>query len=183
MASAGDYVFPTNSRLFPLDTRRGMIVWGVIGYSLALCGPIGLFWSIEQSATALQSRSWPQADATIVRSRVVEIATPHSKRFAPEIEYHFQVNGKVYQGSRIAFGPLSLNSKEDIQEIVATKYAHGSKHRVWYDPRTPEISVLEPGLRFENYFYLIAAAAATLLGPTILLDQVQEWRRRKGPPK
>lgn len=94
-----------------------------------------------------------QADEAINWSRgsgvmdTVTMSVTHSRRsdtYTPHVAYHFVHNGKTYRGETISFPSPYFNNYTDSQSFQA-KYAEGSIVSVYYNPKAPDKSCLEPG--------------------------------------
>jgi hypothetical protein len=75
-------------------------------------------------------------------------------KFRFDIKYQYQVNGKVYESSRIGFGFKGSGKKETVEAIVE-RYPIGQEVIVYFDKRNPNFSVLEPDRNSRFDFILV----------------------------
>jgi Protein of unknown function (DUF3592) len=89
-----------------------------------------------------------------------------------EIEYEFIVNEKRYRSDRIAFYE-NVSANPGFAESYVSKYPVGKPVNVYYDPKDPSFSVLEPevkgGAEFELGLLIIAVAMLAKSGVDIVL--------------
>jgi hypothetical protein len=101
-----------------------------------------LIWKLLEARRAAR---WPQAAGRIVKSTVEAKHVAHRDEAStlenlPAIAYEFAVAGKAYRGTRI-----NLDEIQDPADLEATlaRYPVGANVIVHYDPKDPEICVLE----------------------------------------
>jgi hypothetical protein len=134
-----------------------MADWG--GAALVLAGSIP--FSVSLTVATLRARAscrWPRVNGVFARSeffigdtsRVLYRhrglqADPRSEHLLgalPIIAYDYRVGSTAYVGTRLRFGPiLNLPAAHWIRA-----HQRGVPVSVAYDPRRPNISVLEPGV-------------------------------------
>ena len=120
---------------------------------------------------ALNSRSWNCVPGVIqsTATRTVISRAPGDSRFsghAAEIvdfEYVYQVNGITYSGSRVTFSDNVVKSRGALSAL-ADKYREGDSVSVYYDPASPDESVLMTGPSLDNVTPFITAALFLIVG-------------------
>ena len=118
------------------------IAAGIFGF-LALNSGYGLWL---QRKKTIGGRHWPVVEGEVVASEVSLAATHRSADDTdakPDIRYRYEVLGTSYEGHRIRFGSPSHVTRLQAEELTG-KYPKGAKVRVFYDPKRPSQSVLEP---------------------------------------
>ena len=124
------------------------------------------------------SNEWPTVPGKIVRSGVdVSVHRDRSRdrdrrhqetrSYSAAIEYEFQVNGEVFQGTRITVITDQFGSK-GWAESTAKRFPVGSDVTVSYNPASPEQCVLEPGRWGGAGFLLILTVLFGLFPPLVL---------------
>lgn len=100
-----------------------------LGITFALVGVISL-------QPALRSLRWPAASGEITESDPVA-----------GVRYTYTAAGRVYTGSRVSFHDSGLFSGRLGAPTAQTPagYPAGMVVQVYYDPKAPDRSVLEPG--------------------------------------
>jgi hypothetical protein len=68
-----------------------------------------------------------------------------SGSYEPRISYEYQVNGVRYYSSRLCFGSNRKSSKESAEGSISY-YPVDKPVNVFYNPRDPETSTLQPGM-------------------------------------
>jgi hypothetical protein len=90
-----------------------------------------------------------------------------AEKYQPILEYRYEVDGVQRRGSRISFAPTFNRHAFERALVVFHRYPPGKAVTIYYDPRHPERSVIEPGLswplamQFVGGLVLIAAAFVT----------------------
>jgi hypothetical protein len=126
------------------------------------------------------SRPWPVADGMVLSSEVRTHTTENRTSYSPIIHYKYQVHGKWYTGSRLAFG-FSNRSREASSDIVEG-YAAGTSIPVHYDPNQPENSVLQPGVHSINWLAFVFGAAALGMAFLLRFNDVRAQAYKRQPP-
>src|SRR5688572_16061562 len=78
----------------------------------------------------LKAQSWPTT-AGIVESSTMDarssmnIRKPSAEKFDVRVQYHYEVNGQSFTGTRLTFAGVNHNSRSDAEEAVA-KYPIGA---------------------------------------------------------
>jgi hypothetical protein len=80
-----------------------------------------------------------------------------------KIRYSYQVRGKQYVGRRV-FWQTGESSADRSPQVLTETYPPGNAVTVYYDPRSPKTSVLEPWNRQNMYASLLFAIAFTGFG-------------------
>lgn len=123
------------------------------GCSLIILAVILLFagmavldgWRRYKSGKA--SQTWPSTDGVILAS---ELKTDIGKsddmepKYKAAITYRYAVEDYEYTGERVSFAGQTFLEKGKADNLVK-RYNKGKRVKVYYDPETPHVSVLEPG--------------------------------------
>jgi hypothetical protein len=124
------------------DVDFSWMIWLVVCLLLdfpLLFGAI-LLWARWRSHNA---RNWSMAIGRIMSAEVKTIKRRSKIRFAPEVIYEYEVDGKLYQGKRLNFGfQMQHNIRSWAEEGIAA-YTVGQQVEVYYNPDKPQDSVLE----------------------------------------
>jgi len=138
---------------------------------------LGGVWLIAAQTTAmwrgLQSRSWPTTAGTIVyagwqsyqRSGAYIGPNYNAAPFLhqPDIHYRYEVNGRVYEGSRVSLHDHRDGNLGNVKAIVE-RYPVGSAIEVYFDPSEPSQAILEPGVAWFNVLFLGMGVVFVLVG-------------------
>lgn len=148
------------------QSAGGGFATGLTLFALVFCG-IGLAL-VAPGAIALwrasASAAWPATAGTIVMGRDTLGSTLPDGRLV----YAYDVAGRRYYGNRRRFGQVGSPSGSDAAEAVAARYPRGRAVPVRYDPRRPDLAVLEPGVSTEAYLLPGAGLAFLLFGAAAL---------------
>ena len=109
--------------------------WMLVIVALSVLAFAWLLWSRVQ-----QQRSWIPVTGTITNSGVA-LTTGD---YVPIVTYEYSVNGRTYQGERIASLRITYNWRGPSRRMAA-RYPKGQAVTVYVDPEYPISSVLEPG--------------------------------------
>jgi hypothetical protein len=101
-------------------------------------------FGFKQLVESYESLRWPSVPGKIVASEVKGDA-PSQKVPQAEISYMYRVNGREFRGSRVFFGRNSELGRPSAAATVR-RYPPEAEVTVYYDPKDPSRSVLEPGL-------------------------------------
>ncbi len=119
---------------------------------------MGLFaiaWGTVRAREAIQAKSWPVASGTIIKSKVTEVRISDSgirvARLCLELDYIYLVGDKIYDGHRLNAGWHCFGSQSMVEDVIA-RYPTGKQVKVYYNPKNPASSMLEPGLDWSIFF-------------------------------
>jgi hypothetical protein len=123
-------------------------------------------WGVS---VALRSPGWPTTMGVVIASDVCEHYGKSGTTYAPCLTYRYSVNNKIFESSLITGAHRDSGLREDA-ELTAQKYAVGTRVKVSYDPSSPGIACLEPGVvPWEAYVAIIVGLALTAFGFFLLL--------------
>jgi hypothetical protein len=105
---------------------------------------------------ALASRSWPSVEGEITTSEEEKVGSHYRVSLKPKINYSYSVNGEIYRSGRIKIGAQSISSTDrSWVERTLKRYPLGKKLTVYYNPKLPLKTVLEPGLNLRIYSFVL----------------------------
>ena len=125
-----------------------ILILGVIGFGCVV-------WSLQLILTAEDSSSWKAVDAHLVEARVVmqpvkvrsgAIRVTVKEVYHVEVRYAYTVNGQSYTGNRFKIGQtrLGVDSHQDGARVTSV-FKTTPTFDVYYDPKRPELAVLQRG--------------------------------------
>lgn len=105
---------------------------------------------------AVMSKWWPAVEGEIVSSEVVKNYSrgEHGRvevTYNVDVVYKYTVDGMSYTNDRVKFGRVGSSNPSGFQR-VADKYKKYKVVSVYYKPRVPSESVLEPGVHCSTWF-------------------------------
>jgi len=118
-----------------------IFVFALVGFCVFLKAAI-------DAARARLSESWPHADANVhdVRFRFYR---QEETTYEVEAKYSYQVNGRTYESSRIAFG-YRADCCQFVHQDLFNDLDSGKAILVYYNRSKPSNAVLRPGLNNLN---------------------------------
>ena len=100
---------------------------------------------------ARASRRWERVEGFVVESKLPAC----DYHCWPSVKYHFLAGGQEFTGDHIVAGPQDYYNESEATAKVRL-YALGRRVLVYFDPRDPMSSCLEPGLfRWSVYLFLL----------------------------
>lgn len=122
--------------------------------TLCICLPI-LFISCWELYEAYQSRSWPSVKG-IIHLSTTEVAesTPGTRggqTSKAKIHYSYEIDGKKYKNDVVRFGQVYSNSRLFGKAKKTSQRHPTGPATIYYDPTSPNHSVLEPGFSFDVF--------------------------------
>ena len=106
------------------------------------------------------SESWPQIEGKILSSKIVEDDSDSETMYSLDISYEYSVDNRIYKSSALSYDDLETNDYQKIQDQYH-RFPRGPV-AVYYDPVTPENSVLQPGATFGSKVLLFFGALKML---------------------
>lgn len=103
---------------------------------------IGVLWHAYQRA--VETRSWPTVEATIITSRVGDKLVPRNTppAYTWDLAYRYRFDGQEWTADRYRRVPTSSGDRERIERQVRENPV-GSKVTAWVNPDDPSQAVLE----------------------------------------
>ena len=138
------------------------------GVALAV---VGVYLAAVNGATwqgALASRGWASTTGEVVSSDVVVVVNEagETQSYGARVVYTYLVSGRRHESNRVSFGRGLLREGGEVTALVE-RYPEGARVRVYYDPRAPRESVLEPGVTGPLFLVMGAAAGAIVVGAIV----------------
>ena len=143
----------------------------IAGSFLLLIGSILLIAGAWRLLPARASRSWPAANCVIIEARLPS----NCALCRPVINYRYIVDGQSFVGDHLVAGPQDYYNPHDAEAKVE-EYIVGRQVTAYYDPKTPAVSCLEPGIiRWPAYLFF-AVGLGCLSGTPALWWRVKRKR-------
>ncbi len=117
--------------------------------------------------------SWPQTEALIVDSEIVEHVGDESSSWSAKFSYTYTVNGKEYQNDRYSF--LKLSGSRRAAKKLQRKHPVGSRTPCFYNPSAPSHSVLNRSLNSSVLLGLIPLAFSLVGGIVLYGVLFRQW--------
>ena len=126
------------------------------------------------------SANWPATPGTIMETNLVHAYSARKfDGYLPGLQYIYRVDGRTYVGSRIDFHTQDHIYAKEYAQSWLFKYPPGKAVRVYYNPKDPRITILEPGIKsaqrwlfYLGVIYIIGMSAA-------FAAVLNDMRRRK----
>jgi hypothetical protein len=131
--------------------------FAVLGYGL---------WASKNS---LRAANWPTVPGKLTKAELAEKNDGESTTYEVQIAYTYNVAGKDFQGSRLAYG-YSASSGSEVHGEILQKLKDAKEIDVRYDPDDPASSVLSYGIHRSIQFLLVFGTTwlAFIVGFTLL---------------
>ncbi len=121
------------------------MIIGLIG----LAAVIALFFGLAAYSKARNKAAfdWPSVEGQVVHSEATGKWSTDSQgkavmRYKADIRFRYTVDGKSYDGARVAFYGALIDTMAKAQ-AACDHYPVGTKMPVYYNPKKPSDSVLE----------------------------------------
>ncbi len=128
-------------------------IFFLIGFGL-------LAWGLYSLCCGRQALTWPTTEGRILECNVNKNSDGESTTWQVKVRYSYVVDGREFEGSRVAFGYSGSTAYAEHQSIYE-KLQQASRVIVRYKPGDPGNSVLAAG--FNRATFLILAFAITWL--------------------
>lgn len=145
----------------PMDSDLALWIFLAI-----MCVPLMVV--LGMAARGRASRKWPGVEGTVLGAEVVAVTRKQGRAHAPVVRYRYEVNGRSYEGERIALGPPRSGSLASAEATLAT-YLDNEHVMVYYDPENPAKAVLERGVGGGVIFGIVLLGAFILLTIVVIL--------------
>jgi hypothetical protein len=157
----GSLARPTLSLGVSGSSERGL---GFVMLGMFAAGIVLMAWGGYEIKGSRESGSWPSAQGAITSSGIskrISTDSDHRKRttYYPKVGFQYQVDGRRYTSSRIAFGTGDTGGSAKWARKVVNQYPVGKTVAVYYNPQDPQYGVLESGITWRSIIFLLAGIA------------------------
>lgn len=134
-------VTPENNEL---KSFFGKFAGSVLLSGMTALGAYSFYWGVTQADLSSASRTWPSTQGRVISSYVDVSKGSKGTSYWPVVEYQYKVGRLTMENNKIQFGQNGSARQADALATVE-KYREGRAVAVYYNPRAPAISCLEPG--------------------------------------
>jgi hypothetical protein len=130
-----------------------LLIAGIIGFVLLILNVVflGIIFFMRRKMASVSQ--WPSTMGTVNNSHLERRhSSDDGSTNYPVVQYSYQVQGQVYQGSKLAPGPEVGGSGAG--KVVA-RYPAGAQVMVFYNPQNPSEAVLERNAPAQWLMWLI----------------------------
>ena len=126
---------------------------------LAMAGIFMLLTGGTTAYEAYSSQFWPATAGEIVTSRVDTRSDAYGNRtYRSNIKYEYAVNQlenaeESFTGERVGIDPFPPSDNREIIEVRLLRYPKGELVDVYYNPNSPQRSLLEPSFSLSRLIY------------------------------
>lgn len=128
-------------------------------------------YAIASSNKAYQSKSWCLAKMNLVNCYVRKDRSQTGKVYKPIVKYEFWVNDQRYTGKNIDFSQTG-KSKKKAYKIIKSLNKRAENLRVYYNPKNPQVNVIEPGLYSIQIRKFIFGSALSTIALSYLIIEI-----------
>ncbi len=116
-----------------------------------------LVYGLHQIDRASRTADWPAVRGEILEAKVRTHRSDNKDTWSCRVKYAYEVEGRYYEGDRIAFGYTGSNN-ESMHSNLQKKLSRSKYVRVYYDPRNPAESTLATGIHRSAYLPVMFGA-------------------------
>jgi uncharacterized protein DUF3592 len=124
------------------------------------------------------TQSWPSTEGTVSATNIRRYNDEGTIRFAPEVDYEYQVAGQTHKSSQIRPEVFISFLDEDEAKRFVQKYAAGNKLQVFYDPARPTKAVIEPTAAPVLHLVTLMGAISCTFALIVYYESYRRFRRR-----
>jgi hypothetical protein len=122
-----------------IDSPWGTFIFGLV---FVLFGSaFGYFMFVRPVVSVIKAKTWERAPAVVTHSAVESHSDSDGTTYSVDIGYRYQVMGAHYRGDRYHFMGGSSSGYKG-KEAIVRRYPVGHEFEVFYDPLSPEESVI-----------------------------------------
>ncbi len=116
---------------------------------------VGVALSFINFRKAVVSKKWPTTIGTVVSSDVKRPSGKNTK-YEAVVKYSYRVDTTEFLSDNLKM--LAARGTSEWAKEKVSKFPVSSELRVFYNPKKPKDSVIEPGLQKDNFIYLFGSA-------------------------
>ena len=159
--------------------------WTIFGVLVifSLIGLIPIYSYYKQVLNMLDSKNWPSTNGMIVDSEMTQSQGEYGFKFTPHIIYKYKVEKELYQNNVYSYGAKLSGDHKDA-EATLNQFKKGKRVTVYYNPKKPQIAVLQTGFYFTPILYFLLFLSFPLIGFIgsifLLRDYLKSRKKLKG---
>lgn len=117
-----------------------------------------IIWTGLRGREIWSSSQWVKITGTVLSSTMDyqgggEWPCPKKKdSFFPNIIYRYEVGNRIYTSDCVSFENVGM--AEETAQAIADQFNMGEEIEVFYNPKNPRQSVLEPGVPISQFWFL-----------------------------
>lgn len=140
----------------------------IITYLILVMLGVGFsVWGWGLITDARLSLHWPTVTGRVIHSRVKNYTSisegKSTQMYSADIGYRYTVNNKTYTSRSVSLGDHASGSSGGMRKLTML-YPVGKIITVYYDPRKPGSSLLEPGPAFITYLPFAFGVLSVIAG-------------------
>lgn len=164
------------------------VVGWIFGGSFTLLGLLFVMIGGFELRQGLKTNDWPAAAGRIVESKIVEKkvdgssgrrrsrSSDRDRDYTVDVRYSYEVEGQRFEGDRLRYGNESHDSRASAMEEQSL-FASGKEVQVYYDPKTPNQSVLIKGIGL-SWLGMALGLMALVIGLVVMFHMVRSRAAR-----
>ncbi len=162
-----------------LTVAIGALAIGLV----ALFGLYLFLKGVRNVQLSLASTKWPQTSGIVIRSETARSVTPSTRSspgsvsFSTKTLVRYVISRQAYTTDVIHFGQTLGSDDKSVAALQHMRYPEGKKVLLSFNPRSPSIAVLKPGLHAEAFW--LPGAGLAFLVPALLCFMVG-WTMVRG---
>ena len=145
-------------------------------YALFL-GGVGIFliiFALSNKQDDEKCRTWLKSEGIIIENAITREVSPKGKVcYIPVVQYIFQANHCMIQGSDIHPGPPTRYLHTKKAQQMLEYYPTGRKVWVFYNPKNPQEAVLERSRYNRTHCYIMGSIFIVLM--ILMLGLITAW--------
>ena len=132
-------------------------------YLFILLGVVALALGAWNLFRSLRCSGWPTTEGMITSGEIYSrTGGDDGETYGASLTYDYHVAGKVYTGTRLAFGVMESSVAH--AQATLDRYPVGKKVTVHYAPKDPGEAVLEPGAHGGTWICFVVGTIFVLFG-------------------
>jgi len=140
-------------------THKRFTITKLLNLFCTIVGAIALYIGVRDYLWSKNSVDWPHVKGEILSSYVKWDSASSDNGYRAIVEYDYSVNGQHYLGDKISF-TYDGHATTHTAKMYVNQYSEGSTVKIYYSPKRPSVSVLEPGLRGD--YWLVPAVGGSM---------------------
>jgi hypothetical protein len=166
------------------NNSGGGIFAGFILLLLVLLGPCVLTLGILDLRNCMKSSKWPLTNGRILVSEVTQRESTDSDQrrytvYGSRIEFEYWVGQQRYVSDNIRAAHLWDSSSSRLAERLVGRYPRGREVNPGYDPQSPQLAVLEPGIHAGDLGLIYFGAPFTMVSAYFISLPFRKRKSRK----